>query len=372
MNIEYLNSHNTNFLKELKQLDYRTKPGKEILKLSSQTNKKNLFTEIDKIIKKRILNQRKIDKSNLENQLLTLDNFTKIERTDIQDIIFTLDHYKLCTRGNKNILYKRLYKFLSFLNLSKSHLHSLIKLQRFFIKKIYYKNYIEYGPAYLNYELSTNLNDFYTFDHIKNIDKKYFFSYKDSDNFIYSFDIRSIDKLFKQNSYTNPYNRKKFSDNVIQLLNNRIENMVLNKNIIQNSKSKPRHYLIKRKVTDVFQKMDELDQYTDVKWFNNLDIKQLKNYYRSLEDIWNYRAQLTQIKKNQIVNEGNICSTPINAVFRMKNLYDVQDLILNEIDRLITEGVTKDEKILGCMYVLTSFAEISTDAASSLPWLVQI
>ena len=56
---------------------------------------------------------------------------------------------------------------------------------------------------------------------------------------------------------------------------------------------------MKDKAHHIFHRIDLLGNYTDVNWFLDLNIYQLKTLYREAEDIWNYRAQhLTpEIKK---------------------------------------------------------------------------
>ena len=79
----------------------------------------------------------------------------------------------------------------------------------------------------MNRKKCNNTIDFYTFDKIDDIDKKYFYSYKDNKGFIWGFDIRSFHKLIemKQN---NPYNREKISNDIIQNVKIRIHQLKQN------------------------------------------------------------------------------------------------------------------------------------------------
>ena len=61
--------------------------------------------------------------------------------------------------------------------------------------------------------------------------------------------------------------------------------------------------LFNQKVIQIFQKIDELNYNTNIDWFNKLSMYQLKILYRELEDIWNYRAQLTDDTKKNIARE---------------------------------------------------------------------
>jgi hypothetical protein len=54
-----------------------------------------------------------------------------------------------------------------------------------------------------------------------------------------------------------------------------------------------------------------------------------------------------------------------------KNKRRLQYIILDEIDRFITQGKTRDDRKLGCMLMLTSLVEISPEAANSMPQYIQ-
>jgi hypothetical protein len=58
--------------------------------------------------------------------------------------------------------------------------------------------------------------------------------------------------------------------------------------------------LFNNSVLNVFQKIDLLNVTaggTHTRWFTDLNLLQLKMLYKILEDIWNYRAELSSDKK---------------------------------------------------------------------------
>ena len=67
------------------------------------------------------------------------------------------------------------------------------------------------GPAINNPKICNNETDFYSFDKLEDIPKKYFFSFKCKDNFIYGFHIESLIYLINDGGISsttrNPYNR---------------------------------------------------------------------------------------------------------------------------------------------------------------------
>lgn len=321
MNEEYLNNLSPNSLLTLQKLDYRSKEAKQL--------KKKIGITSSQRIKKKI------------EQILRLKIETKTQRHSI---------------------------------LNSESIQKIIKIQSLVRRYIIMSKLEYFGPYYFNSNLSNNSFDFFTYQDIKLIPLQYLISYKDRDNFVYTFDIRSLDKLFQSDSNENPFNRQPFPERVIKIVSKRISNL---EPIIQEVKTKKRKTRngedtinVKTRAVDLFQKMDKLDQYTNVNWFCDLNLRQLKNFYRFLEDIWNYRTQITSEQKKKISKDGDVCSIPIPHILKIKKLSDLQEIILDQIELLITGGETRDEQILGCLYVLTAFAETSPKIAECLPWLV--
>ncbi len=98
-------------------------------------------------------------------------------------------NYKLKITGNKQQLLTRIYSYLYFS-------HYIIKIQKVF-RSLLVKRYKSlHGPASMNRKLCTNDNDFITLEPIEEINFHQFISYKDTDGFIYGFNITSLHNLF--------------------------------------------------------------------------------------------------------------------------------------------------------------------------------
>ena len=129
------------------------------------------------------------------------------------------------------------------------------------------------------------------------------------------------------------------------------------------------------KVVEIFHKIDELGNLTQSSWFMNLSFNQLKDFYIQFEDLWNYRLQIPVGQKKKMVNNGILFTVSVQSV---KNYCSndnskklLQSLLLNIIERIITEGETVEEKKLGALYTLTALVIVSQGAAESYPFLVQ-
>jgi hypothetical protein len=242
---------------------------------------------------------------------------------------------------------------------------------------INYENKIKYIQKLFRQKLlnkCVNTEDFYTLDNIHNIPPKYRFILKDN-NHSYCFDIRSLNEYINNNNkrILNPYTNIKINENNL----NKIKNIInLYKNDINFNVKKDvltKEQLYNQLVLSTFQKFDNLQFIMDIKWFKNLNLIKLKNLYRVCEDIWNYRAQLTNEQKLKIVNDGRLFIIPVNVVnkFNYTKFTYLKHVILDNFNRAVSEGETDNDKKLGAMLMLTGFAEISQDVLNAYPWLSQ-
>ena len=120
--------------------------------------------------------------------------------------------------------------------------------------------------------------------------------------------------------------------------------------------------MFNNKVVTIFQKIDLLNVVAggvDTTWFTNLNLIQLKLLYKILEDIWNYRAELTSEKKNIIVLESVMFDKSVKYVYSIYSKSTIQHIILDEIDALISSAVNNNDKITGSYFVLTALVEVS-------------
>ncbi len=274
--------------------------------------------------------------------------------------------YGILKNGKKEDLIEKIYRYLYFSN-------KIINIQKMVRAKIA-KLYINYrGPGYLNRNICVNQTDFYTLEEIKDISPSQFYSYKDVDNFVYAFNILSLyEYVFKKNGKLNPYNRAVIPKNVISDMGRMIRlckilNIDIDIKIKQEIISPNKAFELR--VISLFNKIDELGNYSDYNWFYKLEKHNLVRFIRELYDIWMYRLQLSNSIKR------NIC--PRGDPFRNTNLYNIlnldvfilKKLIISVMEEFVHYGNDNESKSLGAIYILTALTLVSHDAASSLPWL---
>ena len=282
-------------------------------------------------------------------------------------------HYKLKISGNKPQMISRIYSFLYFSSF-------IIKIQKMFRGYLVAKYKRLHGPAIMERKMCTNSDDFVTMEPLEEINFHQFISYKDSDGFIYGFDITSLHNLFLKSGdeIKNPYNRNSIPDSVFKSIRclirlGRILNIEINLNFEDDTKKVSNEKGIELKALSLFQQIDALGNYSNVSWFLSLNRNQLIKFTRELMDIWQYRAQLP------VQTKRNICP-PVGDPFRTlsmqyinteQNLWNVKKVLLDVIDKFVNSGIDKDSKALGAYYVLGALTLVNTEVATSLPWLFQ-
>ena len=280
--------------------------------------------------------------------------------------------YKLKISGNKPELTTRIYNYLLQSNYA-------IKIQKH-IRRFFRQKYNELlGPALYKRSLCMNSTDFFTLENIENVPYIEFFSYKGDDDSVWGFNIVSFYNLFTKsgNDVLNPYTREKINckqfNNIKQIvrLSSMFKNPVnitLNDNIENISRKKR----IELKCLELFQYIDELGNYTDIKWFMSLNRFQLIKFARDLADIWEYRAQLEHSAKKDICYPyGNpFRYVNINQFIEL-NFLSLQKTVLSIIEQFIKKGINRETCNLGASYVLCALTLVNYDAANALPWLYE-
>jgi hypothetical protein len=234
--------------------------------------------------------------------------------------------------------------------------------------------------------LCNNKEDFFLLLDMYNIPNNYFFSIKDG-NFNFGFEFRSFYNLSKK---FDPKNNEIYNSNVDNI-KNPFTNMLLSE---ENKKKYLKHLiyikekgltldfpkrkltpdeLLRNKLVDVFQKIDFLDNYTDISWFEELDLKGLKKLYTSCEDIFNYRCNFTNEIKKRIIHDGVIFNMNKNTLEKLTDKHKkfLQNMLLDDFNRLCTEGQNTDDRKLGAILILTALTEVSKKAAQALPHIAQ-
>jgi hypothetical protein len=274
---------------------------------------------------------------------------------------------KIIASGTKQILLTRIYVYLY---LSKFIIKIQKKIRGFLLRK----SILNRGPAFLNRKICVNDRDFLTDDEVSKIEGKQFFSYTDTDNFTYGFDILSLYNLIIKSTgeIKNPYNRNIINPTIIQKLKSLIK---MDKKInitIPVTESTPEKN-IEFRIIELFQTINSLGNYSDSNWFSTLKKNELVKFIRELADIWHYRAQITPEMKRLICPPHGDPFRTFNFIYiqHESNVHRLQKYILTLLEIIINSGINRENRVLGSYYILGALTLVNQNASTSLPWLFQ-
>lgn len=319
-----------------------------------------------------------------KNKIITLDNFinnknnVKKQFYYLVDIKKTIKFNKLQSlvppKAKKCDYEKVLFNYFENLNKYIPHLEKIVLIQNTFKNYLKSKKIKTQGIGLYNKEKCSNQEDFYTLDTINDIEDKYFFSYEKNGH-IYFFDIRSFNQLI-DNDTKNPYTREDIPQYAMESFLARKDELKKNKIIIKEFEQPKlsKEQLFNAYVLKIFQKIDLLNVSaggTHTRWFTDLNLLQLKMLYKILEDIWNYRAELSIDKKKEIVPNNSMFLVSVNDVYKIFKKKKLQKILLEEIDKLISSAESIENKSTGAYFVLTALVEVSPQCMEALPWLIQ-
>ena len=330
---------------------------------------------------KELFPSKKQKQIKLENDNITLPTIYNYQELinynyNVNQLKIFAKFLKLKISGNKKELFTRIFVYLK-------QSFYIIKIQKLFRGKILRKFMEFHGPAYKNKKICTNTTDFITMEGLKDLHFYQFFSYKDDDNFIYGFDISSLYHLiFKTNKSIkhihNPYNRNKIPESVIKQLKfllriSKMYKIPLTLEIEDVSSSLSNEKVLELRCLNLFQTMDSLGNYSDPKWFLSLNRLQIIKLVRELNDIWNYRAQLSFEMKRKICppNGEPFLNLNMHYIQTETDLNNVKKIVLEVLEKMVNNNADKDSKTLGAYYVLGAITLVNSTAAASIPWLFQ-
>jgi hypothetical protein len=306
----------------------------------------------------------------------TSSNFEilKTEKYRIVELKKIAKKYNLKVSGKKQELITRIYDFLSTYQRATS-------IQAMFKGYIVRKFMLLHGPCLKPSMRSKCVNDsdFMTLDSISELDYNQLYSYKDEKGFYYCFDICSLYNLFKaQPTPFNPYTRELLKPQILKDVKDILRYSRLLRQPIQididdqTEQITDMNKLLLLQIERIFQKMDDLGNYTNSDWLSSLSRNGYIRYFRELYDIWVYRAQLQPITKQEICPPVGNPFTGFNvATFHLKTDIAIKQSVVNVIERMITSGINESSKSLGCFYVLAALTLVNQQAADALPWLYE-
>lgn len=311
---------------------------------------------------------------------------------------------KILVTGNKHTLIDRLIEYFH------------LCLKSLTIQKIYrgfiVRNAMKiHGPAMKDRKLCVNESDGYTLEPLDEIAFERFISYKDNKGFIYGFDIMSLISVYdKKGRISNPYTRERINNEtlfniislykIIRIIHRDIispEEYVTITRINQNTpvinrrsnttihtfQENPRVALMQkiidlslltneRRIQLLFIDIDQLGNYTNSRWFSNLDKSQLLRFYRYLFDFWSFRGNLSnEVKRHICQLQDPFLNTRSPPYYIDKQIDTIQSACISVMEHMVYCGTDIEYRRLGTLHVLSALTIVSSDARHVMPWLYE-
>lgn len=254
----------------------------------------------------------------------------------------------------------------------------VLKIQKFWC--LYYPRIQRrrHGPTIFASETSENRNDLTTMEPITTIPKLYWFSYLDSKNHAWTFDIRYLmQTLSYEPSLKNPFTQEIFLPQALLKLQGVIEWLKLRKYpiiYVERDELTPEQ-LWNQRVLSVFFKYQSLGYTLQTRWFEQLSKFQHILLYQRLFIHWFFGPSAQE--RLRIVPDYD---SPLNRLFRwpieyastldFKTLTWWRKVTLSILERLVSSTNEKPFQTSGALLALTCLVQISTPIAQAYPFLV--
>ena len=270
-------------------------------------------------------------------------------------------HYRMYLKQNEEI---RCYHTN---NCNINYVITIQSIVRTFLVKNNIKNR---GICVYTRHLCNNQTELLQYVDINDIDINDFYSFKDN-NFYWGFHILSLKIIFDKNM-NNPYTTQPIQNSIKTNFTNFLKGIEKTKSIKLDKINFNNKYIsIQQECVRIFQLMDSLKNYTKCRWFLELNLNELKELYKQLEDIWNYRLNISDTDKFKYTEDGKLFTLSVKKFYSIKNIHTAQNILLSEFNRLVTEGKLESDRSTACQWILSGLTLVHEDARSSMPWLYQ-
>jgi hypothetical protein len=236
------------------------------------------------------------------------------------------------------------------------------------------------GPATFIPEYADNKDDLLTLQLVNTIPLKYRFSYIDSKKHLWIFDLRFLVQLMHYgNDLKNPFSQESFTQDFIQRLQLRVENLRAQKIpilYVEEGELTP-DQLWNQKVLDIFLKINSLGYGVNVLWFESMGIREHERFYTNLYNMWVYSLPLTHEQRESLVpgyNSGRYPLfkwPPITIVGRGAELKWWRKQNLGLMGAFLTRGQDKETQGCGALHILTALANSHRLVREAFPWLAE-
>lgn len=220
-----------------------------------------------------------------------------------------------------------------------------------------------------------NDTDIDTTQEIKSLSNFLLFCLPDQDKW-YGFDIRTLHTIVQLDKQ-NPYTQRPIREDQLDLIERKMKLCqrfgltISNRTANLSESERFRLYVV-----SVFQKLHELDFDVDSQVLLDMDLAQLKKLYVEVADIWGFRLRdLPKAHKERIVQGGMVFSEAPFVQMTLDqpgNREKVLKKIVRNMERMITEGQSREDCKMGATYFMLGLALHSEQVSNAYTWLYDI
>jgi hypothetical protein len=237
-----------------------------------------------------------------------------------------------------------------------------------------------------------NETDFYTLEPLAGMEFLCYIDYLDEkNNATYVFNINSlINMMAKTGALLNPYTREKMDTKLlyrmIEIIHftyilfpgsdliNILKSMREMKDAPMNNVNVPALPIDPNKnystlANELFMKIDELGNYTNIGWFTNLSNTQLALFVVRMCHFWSKIDRSLRQKicpRRKLFSEENL---GIDNMDQVRTIEENRALVIRIGETLVNDGIDAEHKTLGAMYFLTGLTVVSNEVRQQMPWL---
>jgi hypothetical protein len=207
---------------------------------------------------------------------------------------------------------------------------------------------------------------------------------------VFVFDVRTLAELFRKKQWKSPFDNREFDKATVKQVSRRICYLTQRGYLQPPKPAQPSHTAAtassmsnvtmpvrasrpapKVRAVSLCSEMDRLNFPVCVEWLTDLRRTEIIRWYQRCEDIWTYRAQLSPAQQARIAPGGRRVFYARNRIRNVASLNEMQHLMLDAMERLVTTGHTEADRTNGLMYVLMALTEVSTPIRETYGYLYQ-